>query len=857
MNNILFVFPAYDESGVNLLGTKIHLGVSYISAFLASKGFRSTQHVMRMPATLLELAEDILNYQPKIVGFSTYDKNFHINRQIARKIKEKNKDVKIIFGGPTATFCDDLILQHIPWVELCVRGEGEQTVFELIQAWDSGERVDNIPGITFRTSGNKIKRNPDRTVLRSVEKGAELDIFPSPYLEEIIPIQQSGEIGLISSRGCPYKCVYCSNAAFARHRVSYHSVERVISELRMLDRMVNKREITFFDDAFTINLNRTKEICRQIIKEKFTNLSFGCLTRIDKCDEELFDLLKQSGFKHIAFGLESASPRLLRNIKKVRHTYKDENDFEPEKGFLSTMQRNIQTAKSLGFEVSVSIIVGLPGETPEDAKQTIEFVRQLDINYYSHNTMAVFSGTELAAICADFGMKIKHSPYLLPFQVEHAYDTALIAHLPISMTKRVGILENYKTSNHVKEILGAYRGETFVNYPRIVLLDEVSDINDSILEWLDNEIGLDTEILFKNEHTNCDEYNRKIARIADFGIPLIKYSQLRGVNEVQSGIRGYILNDVQYSSRGLGDMNYYQFSILPYSYDKKIERGSSKVFIREIKDLADLNSFEAEMAVIDANGGILLNQVGEKDFDILDKCRWSGCPCPGVNLSCVILSQKGEIRCCQHSPVLGNIKKDSLTGIKTHLAALLEETKKRRQCASCPVSEKCSQCLFLPGYISEEQYCNFRRERPWFSESIEAFEIARKILLQVHLKKITNLVSNKLEISSPNNRFFLNPGKNEARVNKVKDDIAIPRPLSRFFMIAISGNYFLYNRLAAKIIRMNEKMAVIFECLDDGSMRKDRLIEWISERYFLKKEEAAGILTGAIERFNSMNILIQ
>jgi radical SAM superfamily enzyme YgiQ (UPF0313 family) len=238
-------------------------------------------------------------------------------------------------------------------------------------------------------------------MLKLRNKKNKLDIFPSPYLTNTINaaevFEQNGNISISTSRGCVYRCIYCNFSAMSGHSMRYHSAERVIAELAKIKEAVGgSHMVEINDDIFTLNRKRVENICKRLIKERL-GLSYWIETRGDCVDRELLELLYQAGVREVNFGLESAVPRVLYKIKKVRLTEGKADNFEPEREYIRKTQEGVKIAQKIGINASVSVIFGLPGETLEDAMTTLNFVKKLKVFKYYHNLLKVYRGTQLAA----------------------------------------------------------------------------------------------------------------------------------------------------------------------------------------------------------------------------------------------------------------------------------------------------------------------------------------------------------------------------------------------------------------------------------------------------------------------------
>jgi anaerobic magnesium-protoporphyrin IX monomethyl ester cyclase len=343
--DVAFMFPPGMEfRPFKLRSFENHLGVAYIQAYLAKHGFSSKQVIPPLGSTLSDCVEQLIATNAKIIGFTCYDTNYFLVRTIASFIKRKKPETIVIAGGPTPTFSDDLLLNNAPDIDLCVRFEGEETTLELVSLNTDGSllnSLEDVAGITYRHN-NSIVRTTDRQLFgASKNKEFCLDDLPSPYLDGVLDGTEGA--GILTARGCTHHCSYCNFSAMSKHIIRYHSIDRVIDELKYIydssTSHLKSKVIVFNDDAFTLNVRRAKNICKRIIDEGI-KLKLSCLCRADNLDEELIELLNEAGFGDISFGVESAVPKILSNIKKIRRYEPkiDEEDYAVEESFLSEIK---------------------------------------------------------------------------------------------------------------------------------------------------------------------------------------------------------------------------------------------------------------------------------------------------------------------------------------------------------------------------------------------------------------------------------------------------------------------------------------------------------------------------------------
>jgi len=398
---IAFSFPP----GGNFWNFQPHLGVAYIQAYLAKKGIGSKQVIPPIGSTLSDCVDLLLSTDAKIIGFTCYDHNYFMVRTISAFIKRIKPEAFIIIGGPAATFSDELILANCADIDLCVRFEGEETTLELVSGMTEGSLFDggleDIAGITYR-QGKSIIRNPDRELFGSKgSKECSLDGLPSPYLSGTLKGNEG--TGVLSSRGCTQHCTFCNYSAMSKHTIRYHSIDRIINEIKYIQNAMEQNPpkfmginyVEFLDDNFTINIRRAKKILIRIIEEGI-KLPFLCNCRPENVDEEFAELLSQAGFFGIFMGIESAVPGVLNRIKRV-HNVKSRikrDDYAREKYYISKVREAVTLAKRNNLRTFVGTILGLPGETLEDGQKTIELIKELDVDYYAQNYLKAYAGTE-------------------------------------------------------------------------------------------------------------------------------------------------------------------------------------------------------------------------------------------------------------------------------------------------------------------------------------------------------------------------------------------------------------------------------------------------------------------------------
>ncbi len=335
------------------------LGYAYLAAALRERGqkvFIVDGHAENLD--IKNLTERIIRHYPNIVGLYATTPQITESLEIAKRIKEWNKDVSIWFGGPHPTAMPEESLKS-GYVDVVVRGEGEETVKELLK-----KPLQKVDGISFRRK-NKIIHNKDRTFIKDLDSLAfpDWDGFPIEFYKN--PTKDNHPyLPIMATRGCPYKCTFCFRAVFGNvYRT--RSPKNVTDELEYLEKKYKIKEFSLIDDNFTLNERYALSVCDEIIKRKI-NLPWSCGggIRVDAAAPKLIKKMKEAGCYYLSFGVESGSQKILDKIQK-RIT-------------LDQVRMAVKTAKENKIKTTCFVLIGLPGDTQESIKETIDFIKELD-----------------------------------------------------------------------------------------------------------------------------------------------------------------------------------------------------------------------------------------------------------------------------------------------------------------------------------------------------------------------------------------------------------------------------------------------------------------------------------------------
>lgn len=316
-----------------------------------------------------EVKRKIKDFNPDVLGIFMYTGAYKSAKIIARLAKSMNPELKVVVGGPHPTLAPEETIKNEEF-DFLIRGEGEFTFLELME----GKYFYNIKGLSYK-KGGKIFHNQPREFIQ------DLDSLPFPARNLLLEKGKNLDLGyVITGRGCPFNCAFCASPKIWQRKVRLRSVDNVIAELEELVKKYQIRKINFVDDTFTLNKERTKEICRKII-EKGLNIKWRCDTRANCLDEELVSLMKKSGCVRARIGAESGSNKVLKLMQK----YQTKED----------VRKGAALIKKYGIGLTVYFMAGFPGENNDDLKETIEFAKELKADYYSLGIVSPYYGTDV------------------------------------------------------------------------------------------------------------------------------------------------------------------------------------------------------------------------------------------------------------------------------------------------------------------------------------------------------------------------------------------------------------------------------------------------------------------------------
>jgi len=389
---VLLINPTFDVVGqLGELG-KLYirarpLGLGHLAVYLESRGIETKIIDAQIsPLTDETLGKEIQAFSPSIVGITCTTALANAAHEVAEWVKNISKDIKVVMGGVHPTVLSEETLEDNN-VDVVVRGEGEITLAELVRALGTGANLGDVLGISYKSNGETV-HNQSRPFIKDLDSLPLVD-------DHILPRNLYAEYAVLTARGCPFNCIFCSSRTLWGTRYRVRSPENVLLEVDSIVNKYNPKEIPFIDESFVINKERTDKICDMFIERGYhKKISWICSSRADLVDEPLLEKMREAGCSAISFGLETASQRLLDILKKRT---------SPE-----TNERAVRMAKKVGISnVRATFILGIPTETREESLATIEYARKLPLDSAKFSIATPYPGTELYRIAVSEGMNIQ------------------------------------------------------------------------------------------------------------------------------------------------------------------------------------------------------------------------------------------------------------------------------------------------------------------------------------------------------------------------------------------------------------------------------------------------------------------
>jgi anaerobic magnesium-protoporphyrin IX monomethyl ester cyclase len=349
--------PAFIPLGLAYLGSVAENAGHQVNVIdcqaerLTSEGFRS--RIVQTPSDIIGVTATTLLYKSAM--------------NLITIAKETQPNAVTVLGGSHGTFWDKNALGEYPALDVVVRREGEITFMELVEKVETHSRLDGVLGITYR-DGDKTVRNAERPFIEDLDSLP----FPAHHLLPLENLKHNGKIifPLVSSRGCVYWCDFCSTVRMFGRAYRMRSPKNVVDEMQLVHDKYGVDQVTFYDDAFSVDRDRVVKICEELNSRRL-RLKWDCGTRVDMVDRDLMEIMRKAGCFAVWLGVESGSELILGAMnKKIK---------------IEQTRQAYTTAHKVGLMTIANVVLGFPGETEQTALETIRLVKELnpdDVGFY-------------------------------------------------------------------------------------------------------------------------------------------------------------------------------------------------------------------------------------------------------------------------------------------------------------------------------------------------------------------------------------------------------------------------------------------------------------------------------------------
>lgn len=427
---VVLVYPSSQKSVQTLytfnrnqsIGFKPPLSILILATYLRAKGFANVHCIDAQMENLSpeETAARLVEMSPDVVGITVWTDFWYPSWKTVEETRRFLPNATIVLGGPHCGVYPSETLQS-SYADYVVCGDGEDVLLDLVSALSRAEDVPVMDGLWRKENGVVVTPPNPLVMVR------DLTAIPAPDRTLLDPRRYSSvltpsdyETTMVTSRGCPYKCVFCKMDV---QKVYARTVEQVVDEFRQIAAL-GITDVQVYDDTFTWGKGRAIDICRGII-DSGIKINWAIRDRVNRVTPDLYSLLKQAGCYRVHFGVETGSPRILKETGKFME--------------LDQAREGVRVAKSVGMTVMTYFMFGFLDETMEDAHMTMAFARELNPDYVSFGVLIPYPGTAiyLAAqkqgiIPRDYWREFAMNPepdYSIPFVIEDKINRETLINL--------------------------------------------------------------------------------------------------------------------------------------------------------------------------------------------------------------------------------------------------------------------------------------------------------------------------------------------------------------------------------------------------------------------------------------------
>lgn len=452
--DVLLINPINIQS--RNFGVTPPLNLALIGCELEKHGFSVKILDLEIKPEDFDLYSYIESLSPRIVGISGTSHSRFESFRIAKIAKEVSREIFTIYGGCHATFTSEDTLSHIEYIDYIVRGEGEVTLIELVNFLIMRKgRVEDIAGVSFRRGGLIVQNVPRQRITDLDSLSYSRHLLENEKYDIKLDGLDVPAATIMTARGCPYNCSFCSAGAMFGKTYTMRSPKKVIEEIMYCMEKFNVRGVRFFDSTLTLNKEHLLSLASELKTIK-PRLPWHCEIRIDTIDKPLLEAMREAGCYSVDFGIESASENVLRKIGK-RFNYRQ-------------VEKVSQWCQGLGIRTVAFFSFGHIGETWKDAKETVAFIDK----HFNDITISsaifgirIYPGTLVEEYAEENGLLPKDFSWSSPFKNIEGGPISTDS-VPILLQPEFGIKElrkcfyaveriSYKELMHINIIIRKWR----------------------------------------------------------------------------------------------------------------------------------------------------------------------------------------------------------------------------------------------------------------------------------------------------------------------------------------------------------------------------------------------------------------
>jgi radical SAM superfamily enzyme YgiQ (UPF0313 family) len=360
------IFPNKDRKDKT-----VHLGLGYLAAYSRKEHQDIVFSILDTRISTKKEVEKFIRSDFDLIGLTVLSPIYYEVVSLVEKIQQSSPQIPIIVGGPYVTTMMEEIFEGID-VDYAVYGEGEITFSEFIYFLKKERKVEAINGLIYRNEENIIVKNPPRKQIK------DLDEIPFPAYD-LFKMNKYPMHRITTTRGCPYKCVFCNSSSIWDWKWRKRSVENIVEEIQFLLKNHEKKVFFLNDNTFNVDLERIELFCNTLIEKKI-DILWSTPVKVEIMTQEVAALMKKAGCYNVGVGIESANNEILKNIRK--------------KTTIEEINQGISIFKKAGIEVLGQFVIGSPGETLETVKESIDYAKKSELDFVMFYAILPFKGTE-------------------------------------------------------------------------------------------------------------------------------------------------------------------------------------------------------------------------------------------------------------------------------------------------------------------------------------------------------------------------------------------------------------------------------------------------------------------------------